>query len=113
MNVERFSVSTPAVPKSTDGTPPERQIRLPLTPPATDELPSTPNPQSPVSTVLDLIEQRRRYIVTDKSRKLKVRPSEYQNLLVRLEQLPKLQGFVNDKLRYATIKTSHLLKKST
>jgi hypothetical protein len=109
MNDEkRFSASTPTVPESADGTPPERQIRLPLTPPATDELPSTPNPQSPVSAVLDLIKQRRRYICTDQSRELKVRPSEYRNLLVRLEQLPELQKFVNDKLRYATIKTTSI-----
>jgi hypothetical protein len=66
MNDEKiFSASTPTIPESTDGTPPERQIRLPLTPPATDELPSTPNPQSLVSAVLDLIKQHQRYNLTD------------------------------------------------
>ncbi|KAH8679716.1 hypothetical protein BGZ60DRAFT_235953 [Tricladium varicosporioides] len=99
MNNEKFSVSTPAVPESADGTLPERQIRLPLTPPATDELPSTLNPQSPVSAVLDLIKQRQRYNLTDQSQRFKVRPSEYKSLLARLEQLPELQKFVNDKLR--------------
>lgn len=104
MNDEIFSVSIPTIPKSADGTPPERQIRLPLTPPSTDELPTTPNPQSPVSAALDLIKQRRRYNITDKSRELKLKPSEYQNLLVKLEQLPELQRFVDDKLRYAIMK---------
>jgi hypothetical protein len=33
--------------------------------------------------------------------------------LARLQQLPELQSFVNDKLRYATIKTALLLEKST
>ena len=86
-----------AIPKSTDGTPPERQIPLHLTPLATDELPSTPNL---ISAVLDLIKQRWRYILTDRSRESQVRPSEYKILLGRLEldQLPKLQKFVNDKL---------------
>jgi len=65
MNDEKiFSASTPTVPESVDGTPPERQIILPLTPPATDEWQSTSNPQSPVSVVLDLIKQRRRHKLT-------------------------------------------------
>ena len=103
MNDNIFSVSIPTISKSADGTPPERQIRLPLTPPASDELPTTPNSQSPVSAVLDLIKQRHCYNITDKSRELKLKPSEYQNLLVKLEQLPELQRFVGDKLRYAII----------
>jgi hypothetical protein len=42
-----------------------------------------------------------------------VRPPEYKTLLARLEQLPALQSFVNNKLRYVTIKTALLLEKST
>ncbi|CZT08279.1 uncharacterized protein RCO7_11545 [Rhynchosporium graminicola] len=99
MSDERFSASTPTVPESADGTPPERQIRLPLTPSATDELPSTLNPKSPVSAVLHLIKQRQHYNSTDQSRQLKVKPSDYKSLLARLQQLPELQSFVNDKLR--------------
>merc|ERR1711939_622923 len=99
MSDERFSSSTPTVLDSADGTPPERQTRLPLTPPATDESPSTLNPKSPVSMVLHLIRQRQHYISADQSRQVKVKPSEYKSLLARLQQLPELQSFVNDKLR--------------
>lgn len=113
MNDEkRFSASTLIVRESADGTPPEKEIRLFLTPLATNEFPSTLHPQSSVSAVLELIKQRRRYILTDKSRELKVRPSEYKSFLVRLEQLFELQKFVDNKLRYV-MKTTHLLKKST
>ena len=41
----RFLASTPTVPKSADGTPPERQILLPLTPLAADKWRSTSSPQ--------------------------------------------------------------------
>jgi len=37
-----FSASVSTVPASADGTPLERQILLPLTPPATDEWPIPP-----------------------------------------------------------------------
>ncbi|KAF4629030.1 hypothetical protein G7Y89_g9119 [Cudoniella acicularis] len=95
---KRFSASTPTVSAPADGTPPERQIILPLTPPATDECQSTSNPQSPVCTVLDLI-NRQRHKLTGQSRQLKVTPLEYKNILARLEGLPGLKSFVDDKLR--------------
>jgi hypothetical protein len=82
----------------------ERQIILPLTPPATDEWQSTSNPQSPVSTVLDLTKQRQHHKLTGQSRQLKVTSLEYTNLLARLEELPGLKSFVDDKLRYVTIR---------
>jgi hypothetical protein len=114
MNDEkRFPASTPTVPESANGTPPERQILLPLTPPATDEWPSTSNPQSPVSAVLDLIEQRQRHKLTGQSRRLKVNPSEYKKLRARLEELPKLKSFVNDKLGYVTIRVALPVENST
>ncbi|KFY41818.1 hypothetical protein V494_02770 [Pseudogymnoascus sp. VKM F-4513 (FW-928)] len=98
-DVKRFSDLTPAVPPSVDGTPPDRQI-LPLTPPATDEWQqSTSDPQSPVSAVLDLIRQRQLHNSTGQSKQLKVKPSEYNNLLARLEELPDLGRFASDKLR--------------
>ena len=95
--------ATPTVPESAHGTPPERQIPLPLTPPATDEWHSTSVPQSPVSAALNLIRQRQCHESTGQSRQLKLKPLEYRNLLTRLEEHPKLKGFVNDKLRYATL----------
>ena len=110
MSDERFSISTPIVLDPADGTPPERQTRLPLTPPATDESPSTLNPKSPVSMVLHLMKQRQHYISADQSRQLKVKLSEYNSLLARLQQLPELQIFVNDKLRYATTMTAVILE---
>jgi hypothetical protein len=56
MNDEkRFSASTPTVPAPADGTPSERQIILPLTPPVTDESQATSNPESLVSAVLGLM----------------------------------------------------------
>ena len=114
MNDEkRFSDSTPTVPESADGTPPDRQILLPLTPPATNELPSTSNPQSPVSAVLDLIEQRKCHRSTDQPRQLTVKPSEYKSFLTRLEELPELNSFVNDKLRYVTMKIALPMENST
>ncbi|TVY43760.1 hypothetical protein LSUB1_G001256 [Lachnellula subtilissima] len=98
MNDEkRFSASTPTVPELADGTPPERQIPFPLTPPATDEWLSTSNPQSLVphqslvSAALDLIKQRKRYISTELR--------HLRNLLTRLEELSELQSFVDNKLR--------------
>jgi hypothetical protein len=94
MNDEkRFSASTPTVPASSDGTPLERQILLPLTPLATDEWQSTSNPQSRVSVVLDLIKQHQRHKLTGQSRQLKVKSLEYKNLLARLEELPELKRF--------------------
>lgn len=97
MNDEkRFSASTPTVPAPVDGTPPEWQIRLPLTPPATDEWQSTSNPQSPVSAVLAFIKQRQ---CQGSSRQLKVTSLEYKDLLARLEELPGLKSFVDGKLR--------------
>ena len=114
MNKEkRFSASTPIVPKSADGTPPDRQIPLPLTPPATDDLQSTSLPQSPVSAVLDLIKQHQCHQSTVQSRRLKVKPLEYEILLARLEELPELKGFVDDKLRYATIWIGLLVETSS
>ncbi|KAI9735395.1 MAG: hypothetical protein M1818_006401 [Claussenomyces sp. TS43310] len=96
MNDERkFSAPT----QSAHGTPPERQFLLPLTPPATDEWPSTTSPQSPVSAVLDLIKQRQLHKVTGQSRQLKLQSLEYRNLLARLEEHPELRGFIDDKLR--------------
>jgi hypothetical protein len=56
-----------------------------LTPPATNDLQSTSNPQSPVSAVLDLIKQRQCHKSTSQSRQLKVKPLEYKILLARLE----------------------------
>jgi hypothetical protein len=104
MNDEkRFSASTPTVSAPADGTP-ERQVVLPLTPPATHEWQSTSNPQSPVSAALDLIKQRQRHKVTGQSRQLKVTSLEYKKLLARLEELPGLKSFVDDKLRYAIMK---------
>merc|ERR1711939_1131340 len=107
---ERFSISMPTVLDSANGTPPERQTRLPLTPPATDESPSTLNPKSPVSMVLHLMKQRQHYISADQSRQLKVKPSEYNSLLARLQQLPELQIFVNDKLRIQSLGGGPLYK---
>jgi hypothetical protein len=93
MNDEkRFSASTPIVPKSADGTPPDRQIPLPLTPPANNDLQSTSNPQSPVSAVLDLIKQRQCHKSTSQSRQLKVKPLEYKILLARLERHMHVDG---------------------
>ena len=104
MNDEkRFSASTPTVAEFANGTPPDRQILLPLTPPATDKLQLTSSPQSIVSAVLNLIKQRQRHKATGQSRQLKVNPLEYKILLGRLEELPELKSFVNNKLRYATI----------
>jgi hypothetical protein len=104
MNDEKkFSASTPIVPKSAGGTPPDRQIPLLLTPPATDDLQSTSIPQSPVSAVLDLIKQHQCHKPTAQSRRLQVKPLDYEILLARLEELPELKAFVDDKLRYATI----------
>ena len=60
--------------------------------------------------VLHLIKQRQHYILADQSRQLKVKPSEYKSLLARLQQLPELQIFVNDKLRYATTMTAVILE---
>ncbi|KAF4609608.1 hypothetical protein G7Y89_g15847 [Cudoniella acicularis] len=97
--MRRDSQSTPTVPAPADGTPPERQIVLPLTPPATDEWQSTSNTQSPVSAVLDLIKQRQRHKLAGQSRQLKVTSLEYKDLLARLEELPGLKSFVDDKLR--------------
>jgi hypothetical protein len=102
-NEKRFSTSMPIVPKSADGTPPDRQIPLPLIPLATDDLQSISNPQSLVSAVLDLIKQRQCHKSTSQSRQLKVKPLEYKILLARLKGLPELKGFVDDKLRYVTI----------
>jgi len=65
-NEKRFSASTPTVPASADGTLPERQILLPLTPLTTDEMAA--NPQSPVSAALVLIKQRQRHKLTGQSR---------------------------------------------
>jgi len=60
--------------------------------------------------VLHLMKQRQHYISADQSRQLKVKPSEYNSLLARLQQLPELQIFVNDKLRYATTMTAVILE---
>ena len=60
--------------------------------------------------VLHLIKQRQHYISADQSRQLKVKLSEYNSLLARLQQLPELQIFVNDKLRYATTMTAVILE---
>jgi hypothetical protein len=107
MNDEkRFSASTPTVPAPAEGTPPERQFILALTPPTTDEWQSTSNPQSPVSAVLDLIKQRQRHKLAGQSRQLKVTSLEYKNLLARLEELPGFKSFVDDKLRYVTMRIS-------
>jgi len=84
-----------------------------LTPPATDESPSTLNPKSPVSMVLHLIRQRQHYISADQSRQVKVKPSEYKSLLARLQQLPELRSFVNDKLRHVTTMTALILEQSS
>jgi hypothetical protein len=75
-----------------------------LTPPATDKWHSTSNPESPVSEALDFIKYRQRHNSADDSRRLKVQPLEYKNLLARLEELPELKEFVNNKLRYITIR---------
>ena len=56
------------------------------------------------------MKQRQHYISADQSRQLKVKPSEYNSLLARLQQLPELQIFVNDKLRYATTMTAVILE---
>lgn len=68
---------------------------------------------SPVSAVLDLIEQRQRHKLTGQSRQLKVKSLEYKNLLARLEELPELKSFVNDKLRYVTIRIALPVENST
>jgi len=60
--------------------------------------------------VLHLMKQRQHYISADQSRQLKVKLSEYNSLLARLQQLPELQIFVNDKLRYATTMTAVILE---
>ncbi|TAQ90752.1 Phosphatidate phosphatase/4-nitrophenylphosphatase [Chlorociboria aeruginascens] len=96
---KKLSASTPNVSESADSTPSERQILLPLTPPATDECASISDPQSPVSAVLDFLKQRHRCISSDQSLKLTVKPLEYKNILARLEELPKLKGFAGFKLR--------------
>jgi len=99
MNDEkRFSDSTPTA----DGSIPEERQILPLTPPGTDEWSSTSIPQSPVSAALDLIKQRQRYNSTGQSRQ-KLNLSEYKDFLERLEVLPELKGFVDNKLRYVTL----------
>ncbi|KFZ24289.1 hypothetical protein V502_01229 [Pseudogymnoascus sp. VKM F-4520 (FW-2644)] len=99
-DVKRYSALTPTVPPSADGTPPDRQIPFPLTPPATSESQqSTSDSQSRVSVVLDFIRQRQRYNLTGQSIQLKVKQLEYNNLLARLEELPDLKRFANDKLR--------------
>ncbi|KAG4426843.1 hypothetical protein IFR04_000274 [Cadophora malorum] len=92
---ERFSISTPTVLDSAN---------------ATDESPSTLNPKSPVSMVLHLMKQRQHYISADQSRQLKVKLSEYNSLLARLQQLPELQIFVNDKLRIQSLGGGPLYK---
>ena len=63
--------------------------------------------------VLHLMKQRQHYISADQSRQLKVKLSEYNSLLARLQQLPELQIFVNDKLRYATTITALILEQSS
>ena len=60
--------------------------------------------------VLHLIKLRQHNISADQSRQVKVKPSEYKSLLARLQQLPELQIFVNDKLRYATTMTAVILE---
>jgi len=63
--------------------------------------------------VLHLMKQRQHYISADQSRQLKVKPSEYKSLLARLQQLPELQSFVNDKLRHVTTMTALFLEQSS
>jgi hypothetical protein len=103
MNDEkRFSASTPTAHESANSTPPEKQIPfLPLTPPATNEWQSPFNPQSPASAALELIEQLHCNQSTGQPRKLKVIPWEYKKVLARLEELPDLKSFWDNKLRYA------------
>jgi hypothetical protein len=62
------------------------------------------NPQSPVSAVLDLIRQHQRYKLAGQSRRLKLTSLEYKDLLARLEELPGLKSFMDDKLRYAAMR---------
>ena len=113
MNDEKgFSASTP-VPESAHGTPQDKQILSPLTPPPTDEGHSTSNPPSLVSAVLDLIQRRQRHELAGKSQQLKLQQPEFQNLLTRLEEHPQLNSFVNNKLRYVARWIAVLLSNST
>ncbi|KAI9736071.1 MAG: hypothetical protein M1818_006247 [Claussenomyces sp. TS43310] len=92
-----MSTSTAAVPQLSRGTPPEKETVLPLTPPPTSDWRSTSNPKSPVSLSLGLF--RERQIPDGSSIELKLQPSEYKELWARLEEEPKLKGYVESKLR--------------
>ena len=93
--------SKSAVPAPAYGSPPERQILFPLTPPATDEWHSTSGSKSPISAGLGLIRQRQRCGLVGISKRLKLRRQEYNSLLERLEESPRLKDFTDNKLRYA------------
>jgi hypothetical protein len=84
MNDEKgMPASTSAIPEAAHGTPPDKQMLLPVTHPPTDEWHHKIQPQVAslcVSAALELIIQRQSHQLKGQSRGLNLRPLEYKKL---------------------------------
>jgi hypothetical protein len=84
------------------GTPPDRRILLPLTPPSTVDAHPASTPGSPVSATFELIRNCKQSELGGRRVERKLQASQYEKLLSLLDKDSHLKGVADDKLRYAT-----------
>ena len=80
-------------------TPPEKQIRLPLTPPTTDERLSRESDISAVDSAMQVFRQHQEHILTESCTPIPLKPAQYQRFLSQVKQYLVLHNHVDNSTR--------------